>query len=130
MPGETGRSLQVTRKGSYTVAVTDTNGCTSHSDRFIVTTLSVHTAAPEEFSMAVYPDPNAGQCVLSLRSDRARDVEIIVLDLLGRIRIRMPATITTRTRYVTLDFSNLTSGGYMIIATGGNEILRRMVIRE
>lgn len=82
LPGATGSTYTVSENGNYTVAVTDTLGCTDTSEIYIVSNVTsignVYTSAGQ---VSVYPNP--AQDVLYIKSPVAVGVTLTAID--GRI---------------------------------------------
>lgn len=95
LPGATGSTYTVSENGNYTVAVTDTLGCTDTSEIYIVSNVtSIGNVYIDASQVSVYPNP--AQDVLYIKSPVAVGVTLAAID--GRI-IREVAecrTITIR----------------------------------
>jgi hypothetical protein len=91
--------------GSYTVRVTDENGCQATSDPFLVT----HAAGGEAPSLRVYPNPSQGTCWVDLQQPAA----LTLLNLLGQPLLHWPSLPAGSQR---LDVSDLAGGMYLLQA--------------
>ena|GEM_PF-3507661 len=82
--GATGSMLVVLQNGLYRVAVTDTNGCSSTSEITHITTVGID-AVPDIFNYTLAPNPSHGQFVISFETSVAEDIQILILDPIGRV---------------------------------------------
>jgi Mg-chelatase subunit ChlD len=85
IPGEVNQYLFLTQIGTYTVTVTGENGCSSTSDPFLVDKLLGIENPAEAGGFDLFPDPNEGVFVVSLRTERPGSVELTVVNTLGQI---------------------------------------------
>jgi hypothetical protein len=106
LSGENGQTLAPAVNGSYTVVVTDANGCSATSESYEMLTVGISTAAGEGISVS--PNPSSGVFVVS----GTGAMQCTVHDALGREVLR------TATR--TIDLSTAPAGVYMLTVTVGN----------
>lgn len=108
--------------GTYTVTITDGNGCTSTSDPYVW--LSTAVSDGHALSVALYPNPTSGPLVLTV--DRTPPVGSVyqVFDIAGHL-ISQGRITSTRTD-VTLDAAN---GVYSLrVALGAEVSVMRVVL--
>ncbi len=83
IPGATGASTPISSSGgSYTVTITDGNGCTATSVAFIVVGVS---AGNFDNALQVWPNPARGTAYLSLLGSDVTPCTLVITDLRGRI---------------------------------------------
>ncbi|GAB2858093.1 hypothetical protein GCM10027044_17630 [Hymenobacter ruber] len=114
--------------GSYTVVVTNANGCTSLPSTPLVITAARNSIAGA--SLQVYPNPTPmGQMTLELTGYRLA-TQLTVLDALGRVVISelLPANAGTATR--TLDLKGVTTGVYLLRLRNADGVETRRLVRE
>ena len=114
--------------GSYTVVVTNANGCASLSSTALVITAARNGIAGA--SLLVYPNPTpTGQVTLALTGYRLA-TQLTVLDALGRVLISelLPANAGTATR--TLDLKGVTTGVYLLRLRNTEGVETRRLVRE
>lgn len=84
--GFTGPSLSVTVNGSYSLRVTDSNGCTGFSDTVVISDLAVQSINSSETTVSLYPNPNKGTFTLNGVTGIANtSATIEVYDVTGRV---------------------------------------------
>lgn len=84
LPGETNQNYTVTQSGTYSVCITDVNGCSSCSSPFTVILSGVN----EEMNgsiMNVYPNPNGGQFNINLDLSSTGDYNLEIRNTLGQV---------------------------------------------
>jgi hypothetical protein len=127
IPDSDNQFLFVLETGSYRVHITDTNGCSAWSAPFEVTVLNVGDLPASVRSFDVYPNPTTGTSTLILQLSQPEDVEITVIDVLGRAVVSktwMRATTVTEE----LDFATWGPGVYLVRVRAGSERWSRKLI--
>jgi hypothetical protein len=82
LPGETNSTIQIDEAGTYSVMITDNNGCSSNSSNFNAQLGTVLENTDQQIN--IYPNPNSG----SFRIDLPEGVELsdlIVTDAYGKL---------------------------------------------
>ena len=124
--GQTTRQITATQPGTYTVTVTDANGCTA-SDA-ITLTLD-QTSVPEAgvpVSLNVYPNPSDGLFQLTWGTDGPVSVDVISIN--GQ-RLYTHKTTATEGQNLALDLSRLAPGLYVLQVSGtAGTAVQRIVI--
>jgi zinc-dependent metalloproteinase lipoprotein len=82
IPGATSQTYSVKEKGSYTVIITDANGCSATSDPFIVTGIST---LENQVSFDVFPNPNNGSFTFNLTVIEKDNFQIQLKNILGQV---------------------------------------------
>lgn len=104
--------------GTYTVLVTDANGCTDVVNNVVVTTGTIEPGA--EWGMSVAPNPSAGLFVISLHhAPQALRAE--VYDATGRLLQSTEIQSPGGQSVTTLDLQQLPQGTYLLRLTDGKE---------
>jgi hypothetical protein len=104
--GANTQSYMVTQNGSYTVVVTDANGCSNTSTAVNVTITSVSEVA--DFRSLIYPNPAGSD--LMVEASELMD-EIKITDLTGRVVFNQSKIENQKSR---LDISALAEATYFI----------------
>lgn len=82
--GATTESYTATTSGSYTVMITDNNGCTATSDALAVTITGVESLANDAGFM-VFPNPADQQLNIEATFDKAAISDIQLIDIYGKV---------------------------------------------
>ncbi len=85
--GATSISYTVTSPGTYTVIVTNANGCKAVSAGTVVTTTGIDNLAEGIPSVIIYPNPFSSEAVIAVQTangDQLTEVNFILYDLLGK----------------------------------------------
>lgn len=110
--------------GTYTVVVTDSNGCTGTSTGVVgVETFSFLN------STTLYPNPNNGQFSLEIQVDRSRELKVTVTTLHGQ-RIHAFEDRANPGRWNrSIDLGEVAKGLYLVeIESGGSRLVRKVVV--
>jgi hypothetical protein len=108
---------------TYTVHVTDENGCTSSSE---VTQTGLNILDPLAFGM--FPNPTTGAITLQV-STEVEDLNMQVFDATGRLVFAQDNLIVLGS--ISLDFSYLSTGTYTIMLSNENGVsVRRLSLQH
>jgi len=123
IPGATDPWWIPQANGSYTVQVTDPNGCSSTSEAFVWLTTGVSSFSTT--NMQVVPNPSNGSFAIQLPGAHGQAYEI--LDATGK-RVRSGSLTSTRTA---IDMNNAEQGMYFLrlVQNGSTPVLRIMIAR-
>ncbi|MFZ1731668.1 MAG: VWA domain-containing protein [Bacteroidota bacterium] len=117
--GAIAQSLILPETGSYTVSITDTNGCEALSDPYVVNVLALdegHTAG-QRFHL--YPNPVDGVLNVDVVLERPAAAVITIRDLLGR-ELRRIASADARLSFTErIDLRELQPGMYFVQLQAG-----------
>jgi hypothetical protein len=123
--GETGTSIIPGQNGSFTVTVTDINGCSATSAPFNVTTLGIiGTEAQSIFSSMIYD----GKILrFNTSPDILKEASLNILDVKGEIIINIPAgSLKLQT-----DLGYLSAGVYLLSLSQNNyNFTKRIVVSD
>ncbi|MBL0020638.1 MAG: T9SS type A sorting domain-containing protein [Bacteroidetes bacterium] len=126
--GANGGTYIVTQSGSYSIMVTDSNGCTAVSDTLFVTFVGIDAGMGNFGGLSLYPNPvsrGIGQGELRLRtaSPIVDAFTVKISDMFGRqLQVQ---TLPELHHEVAIDIQHLTPGTYLVEVTSGVE-QRRM----
>jgi hypothetical protein len=111
--------------GTYTVTITDTNGCTKTAS-FIVSTTSatLEVAVFEQFLLA--PNPTRGLASLTVKLHNAAAIRVEIRDWTGRLILVNP-TIKTDALNLPIDLTLSPSGVYTVAVWVGNQVFARKI---
>ena len=108
---------------SYTVTVTDANGCSSVST-FTVDCVTSISSINGGGVLSVYPNPNNGSFIISFGSNVTKLVKI--MDITGRV----VKEISTSDKEIMVDMMNFARGTYIIEVMSEEGISRVSIIKE
>ena len=125
--GDTGPAITVTETGTYSVTVTDPNGC-SNSDEIEVTVI---TSIPEQevlTAFKLFPNPTDGQLQVSFYLKQAAEIALEFTDLPGNPVYRQDASLSQGNQLLKFDLRGWPAGPYLLSMTfEGYEIQARVV---
>ncbi len=124
--GSDTNSLIITSSGSYSVTITDVNGCTSTSLPMVITNIQNYTTNSK---FRCYPNPSSGIFNLEAKSKLISSGVIALTDQQGRILYHQ--ILPKETSTLKLDFSGLENGAYRLIIrdTSGQSEIPLMIIQ-
>jgi hypothetical protein len=108
--------------GTYSVTITDNNGCTASA------TANIGVIGIEEeelLAINIYPNPATEQFIITL-SNFSDAATLSIIDLVGKetLHRKIPAGTTQ----VTIHTSSITKGVYLVKITSGNKVLTRRIV--
>ena len=79
--GATSKNYTIKEKGTYTVTITDANGCSTISDPYVATGIS---SLENEAEFEIFPNPNNGTFTFDLTAIEKNNYQIQVKNVLGQ----------------------------------------------
>ncbi len=128
MPPFPGPNLNGMCVGTYTLCVTDMNGCTSCATIVSQSPNGV-IAADRQMSMSVSPNPTEGNSTVSCSFAKAQSGEILVINLLGEV-VQRKTFASTELLQSSIDLSNQPSGVYFVSVVTGEGTITQRISRE
>lgn len=125
---QTTQTIVLLEVGTYTVIVTDANGCTLNATAE-VTLMSSNNEIEALENLSIFPNPTAGDLTIALELSNTANTQITVFDAIGRAVLTLP-TAPVKAQDYQLDLSALTSGVYMIRIAIDGQILGRKILVE
>jgi len=98
--------------GTYTVTVTDNNGCDYIDSISVSNTTGISEFNVSNFTFNVYPNPSKGLIILDIENPEESNVEIEIYNVFGEVVYTKHLTIQKIKEE--LDIKSLTDGIYMI----------------
>lgn len=119
--------------GTYTVVITDDNGCTATETVSVVDNNSSNPTSLENFNnedMMVYPNPNNGEFVIRFKGAVQGNATIDILDIQGKLVYSFKDKVGNTISGTKVDVKYLSSGTYMVrVSVGGKVYNNRVVIK-
>lgn len=118
----TGQTLDVSTPGTYSVLVTDGNGCETF-DLITVSTIVCsrpHTVARPTHSAGVYPNPSTGIVDVNFNNETSGAVEVSVVDVYGKTLFVSQENLKAHD-VRTFDLNSLSAGIYFVRISFGDE---------
>lgn len=123
IPGATLQSYTVTAHGSYTVQITDANGCKNTS---LATGLNVGLAGIAiDWNISIVPNPSTGQFAV-VASGLTEAATMTLYDMAGRMISSSKCTNGT----YTFDICDKAAGVYMLSINSGGQLSNHKLIKE
>ena len=110
--GQDGQDLEGISTGSYTVDVTDDNGCTTQETFNITTDIRELGAG---VTATVFPNPSQGEFVVDVQGGFQGAMDFLILDAQGRTIQAGQWTATSGAFRTTLDLSGAEAGMYRLV---------------
>lgn len=117
--GATGSVLTAMQTGSYTLMVTDSNGCTDLSLPMVVS--GINSATVNNSIVSVYPNPNHGEFTVAMNAVKSGNWSIKVFNLLGKICLQDEWLVTSGASYKKLNLENVPKGLYFLMINNEKE---------
>lgn len=108
LAGETGQTLNANQDGSYTVEVTNNNGCSALSDPFVYTYIA---AAAVDGSLNVYPVPAQQWVTVDWQGTSLSEVHLQVVNAFGQIVYRSTSKLAEPLQ---IDVQSWAAGTYWV----------------
>lgn len=127
--GANASTYTVQQTGSYSLQVTDTNGCSGISDTTNVTFVGTVDPTGDWASMSIYPNPARGQFRLRTDMPIAYPITLRVTDIYGRTVAQRDLPELAHETTVSLD--RISSGTYLVELTSdqGHKRVWRLVVQ-
>ncbi len=113
-------------EGTYSVTVTDLNGCTGEEEIFLGLTSNEALANLDEFS--IFPNPNSGVFSVKIGLGNTSDFSLSLVNTLGQV-IQKKEFRTGRLNE-TFDFTDLASGVYYVVFSDQQGVRVKPVVIE
>ena len=129
IPGATGQLITATIEGNYWVELTAYNGCVYTSAIEVVDFTSLSNLALNNASLRIYPNPSNGTFELEMKNVEGEQVEMIIVDVSGRIVERHVLTSQGSTIHETVQLHVSPGIFFVHISIGTAEVQQRIVVK-
>ena len=119
--GETSFMISPLNNGTYTLIVTDANGCQSISSNYVVNFVNVNIQKLNEYDLIVFPNPTQNGITIDFQNYNGK-IKSILFDLDGKV------VLYEEENYI--DLKHLSNGMYYLRISIGNEVYFRKVIKK
>lgn len=118
--GATTQNLANVASGTYTVSVTDANGCTDVATAIVdqPSSVGVNNA---NINISVFPNPADASATLSISLVNTSDVNVQVINTLGQVLTSISDASVINNQY-TLNTSEWAAGVYVVRVAAGNDV--------
>ncbi|MCB9233334.1 MAG: T9SS type A sorting domain-containing protein [Bacteroidia bacterium] len=115
--------------GSYSVTITDQNGCT-FTEAFVVSSLVGQIGELEGFDLRAFPNPGNGAYWLLIEEPAAVDAHLILSDLQGRILRQQSLNLAAGQHKIQLDLTSEANGIYLLHLQQGGRSYSLKLVKE
>lgn len=115
--GATLQSLFPDTPGDYTVTVYNSNGCSSTSAPYTVTTVGLTTKKLDN-TLSIFPNPVANNCLITIQANQNDEAVILFYNSLGQIVLEQPLNLVNGKNSININVENLAAGVYNIKLVG------------
>ena len=113
---------------TYSVTVTDANGCTDVASVVVMTVYLTNTENISSLSnLFLAPNPTHDATNLKLTFDKAVDVEVSIVDALGRVLQTRNRSNATNVDY-DFDLSDYPGGVYFVRISADNQVMAKRIV--
>ncbi|PCH90934.1 MAG: hypothetical protein COB85_09790, partial [Bacteroidetes bacterium] len=129
LSGETSQSYTITQDGTYTVEITDANGCTAMSDSITATYTGIVDFSGN-IELLIFPNPSNGEFTLKIDMGMIKNIQLIISNVLGQKVYEEALEINQGVYSTVIDLKNHPAGIYSLSLTGENGTYVRELILE
>ncbi len=129
IPGANASSYTATQSGSYSLQVTDANGCLGTSDTTNVTLVGIANQLGAWADLSIYPNPARGEFRLRTASPIGYAITVSVTDMYGKRYL--DRALPELGQEIAFDIRSFAAGTYMVEVTSeaGQRKLFRLVVQ-
>ncbi|HRG59746.1 MAG TPA: GEVED domain-containing protein [Bacteroidia bacterium] len=120
IPGGTLQSLFPGNPGNYTVTVFNSNGCSSTSAPYTVTTVGINTIKVDN-TIEIYPNPAVNNAMITINAETNESAVIVLYNSIGELISEEKVNLTVGSNKKNINLDNLAVGIYTVKVIG-NEI--------
>nr|HMT29995.1 T9SS type A sorting domain-containing protein [Bacteroidia bacterium] len=122
IPSANAQNLTPVQQGTYTVQVTDSNGCTAISDPFVFTSLNENSI---QNYLHIVPNPASTfiQLTISNAEFKVKDASIIIRNIQGQILLNEPMATDLK-----IDIVEISNGIYFLEVVSKNIVYKKKFV--
>lgn len=125
--GATNQNYMYTQNGSYTVEVTDQNGCKNISKATLVENFSLDNQDISNL-VSLFPNPTGGELNYQISLPGNQTTEIMVYDLVGKLLIKNQ--VAADTHFGKLNLNGLSAGVYVVKIQKGTQLVSKRIVKR
>ena len=116
--------------GTYTVTITDANGCSTVETYTVSNTTSINQSAATNWTVNLYPNPAETTAIIDVQLSVSADVQIRLVNVTGQLLETVNYSATQSIQH-TVNVQDLPSGVYMVQILADKETTtRRLVVKR
>lgn len=129
IPGATAQTYTVTGNGVFYVQITDANGCSSVSNRFLVDFTGIEEDLANGLNVEIYPNPNNGVFTLDILGAYGQEIGVTITDAVGKVVQKFDIPVDNMDKLSrTIDLSGYSKGVYLISVNTDNRMINKKVV--
>lgn len=128
LTGETNQTINATIPGTYTVVVTDANGCTGESNAIVIVTGITDPNFGQ--SLSIFPNPFNGTFTFDLTLPESMQVTATVYGLNGAVVWSGQSTGNVMHFRETVNAQSVAAGVYFLRIQAGDHLIVRKVVKQ
>jgi len=126
--GENTQTIIVDSAGTYSVQVTDVNGC-MNADTIVVNVSTGIDAFNKTTLINIYPNPNTGEFIIEIELYKRQDLEILISNNLGQVIFEKDLKQMKGTYSQKIGINNYSKGIYHVqVITNESSVYKKLII--
>jgi PKD repeat protein len=130
IPGANTQQYMPVQNGSYSVVITNGNGCTATSSVYSVLTVGIEDSKLTTENVVMYPNPTSAEITIKVDFYRSEMAQIEIIDMLGKSVVEVENGTVAPGFIKTVDVSSLNSGVYFLRIKTDNQNIVKKLIKE
>jgi hypothetical protein len=127
--GETTEDLSAVAAGTYTVTITDANGCEHVASGTVLDGPSSVVLSSDEIQVNLFPNPARTQATLTINLNTISDVNVQVVNVTGQVLSTVTVADVLDTQ-LELNMTDWAAGVYFVRISAGNETATYRLIKQ
>jgi PKD repeat protein len=128
IPAANAQQYVPVQNGSYSVVITNGNGCTATSAVYSVLSVGIEDSKLTSENVAMYPNPTNGELTIKVEFFRSEMANIEIIDMIGKTVVEVENGTVSPGYIKTVDVSSLTGGVYFVrIKTDNQNIIKKLI---